>query len=149
MVLVDTNVVAYLLIEGKQTARRSGCAGAIPIGQRGFSTVEFTNVSASSIANKRMTLSLAEELLARAARYSTGNWDASLTRQCSQPRALRRERLRCALSWPSRSTRSRLVTEDAKLRTRRPHSLIRGRSASDSLGPGLVMGYNEDREFLR
>ncbi len=66
MLFVDTNVVAYLLIEGKHTA------AAQQLHRRdsdwrseAFLVIEFTNVLASSITTKRMTLSLATALLAK------------------------------------------------------------------------------------
>ncbi|MEO7724532.1 MAG: type II toxin-antitoxin system VapC family toxin [Chthoniobacterales bacterium] len=67
MQLVDTNIVAYLLIDGDHTA------AALELRRRdsdwrseSFLLVEFTNVLASSIASKRMTLSQARDFLTAA-----------------------------------------------------------------------------------
>jgi predicted nucleic acid-binding protein len=122
MVLVDTNVVAYLLIEGKQTA------AAQQLRKRdsdwrseAFLLVEFTNVLASSIATKRMTLSLAEELLARASVLFDGKLGrishASVLTTAARYRVSAYDAHFLALAD---QLGSRLVTEDAKLRTAAP-----------------------------
>jgi predicted nucleic acid-binding protein len=73
MLLVDTNVVAYLLIEGDHTpAAQALCRRDPDWRSEGFLLVEFTNVLASSIAAKRMTLSLAANFLAKAASLFEG-----------------------------------------------------------------------------
>jgi len=67
MLLVDTNVVAYLLIEGDHTkAAQKLHSRDSDWRSEAFLLVEFTNVLASSIAMKRMTLSLAGNFLAGA-----------------------------------------------------------------------------------
>ena len=122
MLFVDTNVVAYLLIEGKHTA------AAQQLHRRdsdwrseAFLVIEFTNVLASSIATKRMTLSLATALLAKvtalfdgklgriphtsvlaiAARHGVSAYDARFLALADQ-------------------LGSRLITEDARLRAAAP-----------------------------
>ncbi len=67
MQIVDTNIVAYLLIDGDHTA------AALELRRRDSDwrsesvlLVEFTNVLASSIASKRMTLSQARDFLTAA-----------------------------------------------------------------------------------
>ena len=66
MLLVDTNVVAYLLIDGDYTeAAQELRIRDSDWRSEAFLLVEFTNVLASSIARKRMTLSLAEDFLAK------------------------------------------------------------------------------------
>jgi predicted nucleic acid-binding protein len=73
MLLVDTNVVAYLLIEGDRTEAAQQLRARDPDWRsEAFLLVEFTNVLASSIATKRMTLSLAEDFLAKAAALFDG-----------------------------------------------------------------------------
>ena len=67
MLLVDTNVVVYLLIHGEQTRAAQELRSRDPDWRsEAFLLVEFTNVLAFSIATKRMTLSLAADLLTRA-----------------------------------------------------------------------------------
>ena len=66
MLLVDTNVVAYLLIAGDYTAAAQELRARDPDWRsEAFLLIEFTNVLASSIARKRMTLSMAEDFLAK------------------------------------------------------------------------------------
>ena len=66
MLLVDTNVVAYLLIEGDYTeAAQELRTRDSDWRSEAFLLVEFTNVLVSSIARKRMTLSMAEDFLAK------------------------------------------------------------------------------------
>ncbi len=111
MLLVDTNVVAYLLIEGDHTK------GAQKLHSRdsdwrseAFLLVEFTNVLASSIAMKRMTLSLAGNFLARAVAL----FDGKLARI---PHA---SVLAARFLALADQLGRRLVTEDAKLRAAAP-----------------------------
>jgi predicted nucleic acid-binding protein len=67
MLLVDTNVVAYLLIEGDHTQAAQQLRRRDPDWRsEAFLLVEFTNVLASSVATKRMTLGLAENSLGKA-----------------------------------------------------------------------------------
>ena len=73
MLLVDTNVVAHLLIEGNHTkAAQQLRRRDSDWRSEAFLLVEFTNVLASSIATKRMTLSLAQDLLAKASALFDG-----------------------------------------------------------------------------
>src|SRR3954468_6324800 len=73
MFIVDTNVAAYLLIQGDQTAVARKLHGRDPDWRsEAFLLVEFTNVLASSIATKRMTFSLAQDLLAKASALLDG-----------------------------------------------------------------------------
>ena len=66
MFIVDTNVVAYLLIHGDHTTAAQKLHGRDPDWRsEAFLLVEFTNVLASSIATKRMTLALAQNFLAK------------------------------------------------------------------------------------
>lgn len=67
MLLVETNVLAYLLIEGERSADAQKLSRLDP-GWRGeaFILVEFTNVLVRSILVKRMNLDLAQNLLSKA-----------------------------------------------------------------------------------
>lgn len=122
MLLVDTNVLTYLLIEGDHTKAAQKLHRRDPDWRsEAFLLVEFTNVLVSSIAAKRMTLSLAVNFLARAsalldgklariphssvlavaARYGVSAYDARFLALADQ-------------------LGSRLVTEDARLRAAAP-----------------------------
>lgn len=73
MLLVDTNVLAYLLIHGEYTETAQKLRTRDPDWRsEAFLLVEFTNILASSVARKRMTLSLAEEFLVKAASLFEG-----------------------------------------------------------------------------
>lgn len=122
MLLVDTNIVAYLLIDGDYTD------GAQQLRLRdsdwrseAFLLVEFTNVLASSIARKRMTLSSAEEFLAKAAALFDGKLGriphASVLAIAARYRVSAYDGRFLALAD---QLGSRLVTEDARLRAAAP-----------------------------
>jgi predicted nucleic acid-binding protein len=67
MLLVATNVVAYLLIDGDHTEAAQQLRRRDPDWRsEAFLLVEFTNVLASSVATKQMTLGLAENSLGKA-----------------------------------------------------------------------------------
>jgi predicted nucleic acid-binding protein len=83
MLLVDTNVVAYLLVEGEHTAAAQQLRARDPDWRsEAFVLVEFTNILASSIATKRMTLPLARDLLQKVSELWMGNWDVSPMTRC-------------------------------------------------------------------
>ena len=123
MQIVDTNIVAYLLIDGDHSA------AALELRRRdsnwrseSFLLVEFTNVLASSIASKRMTLSQARDFLTEAVTLLDGRLgrlphfsmlEASVRYQVSAYDA-RFLALAQQLGLP-------LVTEDAKLRRAAPN----------------------------
>lgn len=122
MLLVDTNVVAYLLIEGDQTeAARQLRARDPDWRSEAFLLVEFTNVLASSIARKRMTLSLAEDFLAKATALFEGKLGrishASVLAIAARHRVSAYDARFLALAD---QLGSRLVTEDARLRAAAP-----------------------------
>jgi predicted nucleic acid-binding protein len=67
VLLVDTNVVAYLLIEGDHSASAQALRRRdADWRSEAFLLVELTNVLASSIATNRMRRALAEDVLAKA-----------------------------------------------------------------------------------
>jgi predicted nucleic acid-binding protein len=67
VLLVDTNVVAYLLIDGDHTEATQELRRRDPDWRsEAFLLVEFTNVLASSIANKRMSNPVAADILSEA-----------------------------------------------------------------------------------
>jgi predicted nucleic acid-binding protein len=73
VLIVDTNVVAYLLIEGDYTvAARSLHRRDDDWRSEAFIMVEFTNVLTASIAARRMDLVLAQQFLADAASLLRG-----------------------------------------------------------------------------
>ena|SRR2546422_10035477 len=122
MLLVDTNVVAYLLIAGDYTAAAQELRARDPDWRsEAFLLIEFTNVLASSIARKRMTLSLAEDLLAKAVALFDGKLaripHASVLTIAARYRVSAYDARFLALAD---QLGRRLVTEDTRLRTAAP-----------------------------
>ncbi len=134
MLLVDTNVVAYLLIEGEHTAAAQQLRARDPDWRsEAFLLVEFTNMLASSIATKRMTPRLARDLLEKASELLDGKLgriphDAVLTM------AARHRVSACDARFLALADQlgSRLVTEDARLRAAAPHLI---QSLAEALSP--------------
>jgi len=122
MFIVDTNIVAYLLIHGDRTAAAQRLHGHDPDWRsEAFLLVEFTNVLASSIATKRMTFALAQDFLAKAIRL----FDGKLAR-VDHPLLLAIAARHGVSVYDARflaladQLGTRLVTEDAKLRAAAP-----------------------------
>ena len=134
MVIVDTNVVAYLLIHGDHTAAAQKLHARDPDWRsESFLLVEFTNVLASSIVTKRMTFPVAWDFLARtialfegklarvahplvlevAARHRVSAYDArflALARQLGRPLVTEDTRLRAAAPALTQSLAEALAT---------------------------------------
>ena len=122
MVVVDTNIVAYLLIDGDETAAARQLRTRDPDWRsEAFLLVEFTNVLASSIATRRMTVALAENFLTRV----TALFEAKLARMPHGAVLASAVRHRVS-AYDARflalaeQLGSRLVTEDARLRAAAP-----------------------------
>ena len=122
MLLVDTNVVAYLLIEGDYTeAAQELRARDSDWRSEAFLLVEFTNVLVSSIARKRMTLSMAEDFLAKVSSLFDGKLGriphASVLAIATRHRVSAYDARFLSLAD---QLGSRLITEDARLRAAAP-----------------------------
>ena len=122
MLLVDTNVVAYLLIDGDHTQAAQRLRARDPDWRsEAFLLVEFTNVLASSIMRKRMTLSLAEDFLAKTVDLFEGKLGsvphAAVLAIAARQRVSAYDARFLALAD---QLGSRLVTEDARLRAAAP-----------------------------
>ena len=122
MLIVDTNVVVYLLIRGDETRAAQELRSRDPDWRsEAFLLVEFTNVLASSIATKRMTLSLAQDLLAKASALFDGKLGriphTSVLASAARHRVSAYDARFLALAA---ELSSRLVTEDTKLRAAAP-----------------------------
>jgi predicted nucleic acid-binding protein len=122
MLLVDTNVVAYLLIQGEHTKAAQQLRSRDPDWRsEAFLLVEFTNVLVSSIATKRMTMLQAEDLLAKV----TALFDGKLARMAHASVLATAVRHRVS-AYDARflalahQLGSRLVTDDARLRAAAP-----------------------------
>ena len=122
MFIVDTNVVAYLLIQGDQTAVAQKLHERDPDWRsEAFLLIELTNVLASSIAAKRMTLSMAADFLERTVELFDGKLGrvphATVVAMAARLRVSAYDARFLALA---EQLGSRLVTEDARLRAAAP-----------------------------
>ena len=122
MLLVDTNVVAYLLIEGDYTeAAQELHARDSDWRSEAFLLVEFTNVLVSSIARKRMTVSMAEDFLAKVFSLFDGKLGriphASVLAIATRHRVSAYDARFLSLAD---QLGSRLITEDVRLRAAAP-----------------------------
>ena len=122
MLLVDTNVVAYLLIKGDHTeAAQELHASDSDWRSEAFLLVEFTNVLVSSIARKRMTVSMAEDFLAKVFSLFDGKLGriphASVLAIATRHRVSAYDARFLSLAD---QLGSRLITEDARLRAAAP-----------------------------
>ncbi len=122
MLIVDTNVVAYLLIEGDHTAAaRSLHRRDNDWRSEAFIMVEFANVLTASIAARRMNLVLAQRFLTDATSLLHGKL-ASIPHDSVLSLAVEYRVTAYDARFLALAQRlgSRLVTEDAKLRTAAP-----------------------------
>ena len=122
MLLVDTNVVAYLLIEGDCTeAAQKLRIRDSDWRSEAFLLVEFTNVLVSSIARKRMTPSMADDFLAKVLSLFDGKLGriphASVLAIAARHRVSAYDARFLSLAD---QLGSRLITEDARLRAAAP-----------------------------
>ena len=122
MLLVDTNVVAYLLIHGDHTeAAQELRRRDSDWRSEAFLLVEFTNVLASSIASRRMSVPLAQDFMAKATALFEGKLvriaHASALSMAVSCRVTAYDARFLALA---QQLGRRLVTEDAKLRAAAP-----------------------------
>jgi predicted nucleic acid-binding protein len=122
VLIVDTNVVAYLLIEGDYTAAaRSLHRRDDDWRSEAFIMVEFANVLTASIAARRMDLVLAQRFLAAATSLLQGRLTSiphdSVLALAVQHGVTAYDARFLALAH---QLDSRLVTEDAKLRAAAP-----------------------------
>jgi predicted nucleic acid-binding protein len=122
VLLVDTNIVAYLLIDGDHTGGAQDLRRRDPDWRsEAFLLVEFTNVLASSIATKRMSNTLAGHILSEAITLL----DGKLVR-IAHPSVLSIAVRYRVTAYDGRflalaqQLGSRLVTDDTKLRSAAP-----------------------------
>jgi predicted nucleic acid-binding protein len=122
VLLVDTNIVAYLLIDGDHTEAAQDLRRRDPDWRsEAFLLVEFTNVLASSIATKRMSNPLAEDILSEAITLLDGKL-VQIPHPSVLSIAVRYRVTACDARFLALAHRLgiRLVTQDAKLRSAAP-----------------------------
>jgi predicted nucleic acid-binding protein len=122
MLLVDTNIAVYLLIDGYHTPAAQQLRARDPDWRSEvFLLVEFTNILASSIATKRMTIPLARDFLAKSTALFAGKL-GRVTHEGALAAAIRFN----VTAYDARflalahQVGARLITEDAKLRAAAP-----------------------------
>ena len=121
MLLVDTNVLAYLLIEGDRTHAAQALYERDPDWRsETFILVEFSNILATYVRTRALTLEKSLELLASAQEVIPALASSSHTHALETAAQL------CISAYDSRfisvakELGTKLITEDAKLRTAAP-----------------------------
>lgn len=122
MLVVDTNIAAYLLIEGDHTEAAQALRRIDPDWRsEAFLMVEFANILAASVATKRMTLPQARDFLPKADALFEGKLariaHAAALEMAVKFRVSAYDARFLALA---NQLGYRLVTEDAKLRRAAP-----------------------------
>jgi predicted nucleic acid-binding protein len=122
MVLIDTNVLAYLLIQGEQTDAAQRLRRSDPDWRsEAFIMVEFTNVLVGYTVAKRMTLARAQNLLDKAETILDGKLaripHTQVLTTAARHRVTAYDAHFLALA---EGLGLRLITEDSKLRAAAP-----------------------------
>jgi predicted nucleic acid-binding protein len=121
VVVVDTNVLAYLLIEGDRTAAAQALyARDADWRSESFLLVEFSNMLATYVRNGRLEGNAASALLHDAERILTGTVSLPHARALKVALELGVSAYDARFLAVARSLGAKLVTEDAKLRAAAP-----------------------------
>ena len=121
MVVVDTNVLAYLLIEGDRTAAAQALyARDADWRSESFLLVEFSNMLATYVRNGRLDAEAETALLAAADRTLTGTVSLPHPRALEVALELGVSAYDARFLAVARGLGVKLVTEDAKLRAAAP-----------------------------
>jgi len=121
VVVVDTNVLAYLLIEGDRTAAAQALyARDADWRSESFLLVEFSNMLATYVRNGRLDAEAATALLAAADRTLTGTVSLPHPRALEVALELGVSAYDARFLAVARGLGVKLVTEDAKLRAAAP-----------------------------
>ncbi|HEX5477225.1 MAG TPA: type II toxin-antitoxin system VapC family toxin [Burkholderiales bacterium] len=121
MVLVDTNVVAYLLVEGDRTAQAQALFARDPDWKsESFALVEFSNLLATYVRAGKLDADASGDLLSAAETILTGLVNLPHARALSVAIELGVSAYDARFLAAARSLGTKLVTEDAKLRRAAP-----------------------------
>ena len=121
MVTIDTNVVAYLLIEGDRTPEAQALYARDPDWRsEGFLLVEFSNLLATYARTGKLDANTAEGLLATAERIVTGIVNLPHPRALALAAEFGVSAYDARFLAVARQLGTKLVTEDAKLRRAAP-----------------------------
>lgn len=131
MVVVDTNVLAYLLIEGDRSADAQALyARDADWRSEAFLLIEFSNILATYRRSDVLSRGAAEGLLATAERIVTGLVNLPHARALKLAAEFGVSAYDARFLGAAQSAGAKLVTEDAKLRAAAPTLT---RSLSDAL----------------
>ena len=121
MVVVDTNVLAYLLIDGEHTARAQSLYDHDPDWRsEGFILVEFSNILATYRRTGALDEGAAGGLLTSAEQVLTGSVNLPHARALQIAAEFKVTAYDARFLGAARSLRGKLVTEDVKLRRAAP-----------------------------
>ena len=121
MVVVDTNIVAYLLIEGDRTAQAQALYARDPDWRsEGFLLVEFSNLLATCVRQGRLDADTAGSLLSAAEQTLTGLVNLPHARALALAAEHGTSAYDARFLAVARQLGGKLVTEDAKLRASAP-----------------------------
>jgi predicted nucleic acid-binding protein len=121
MVVVDTNILAYLLIEGDRSREAQALlARDADWRSEAFLLVEFSNLLATYVRSGALEQIQAEQLLAEAEMRMRGLLNVPHARALSVAGALSVSAYDARFIAAAQILGSRLVTEDAKLRAAAP-----------------------------
>lgn len=121
MILVDTNVLAYLLIDGDRTADAQALYARDPDWRsEGFILIEFSNILATYRRGGALTASAAAGLLTEAEQILTGTLNLPHANVLDLAAQFGVSAYDARFLAAARSLRTRLVTEDARLRRAAP-----------------------------
>lgn len=121
MVVVDTNVLAYLLIEGDRTAQAQALyAHDRDWRSEGFVLVEFSNMLATYVRGGRLDGAGAKALLANAERTLAGTVNLPHSRALEVATEFGVSAYDARFLAAAQGLGSRLVTEDTRLRQAAP-----------------------------
>lgn len=115
--IIDTNILAYLLIEGDRTAAAQALYARDPDWRsEGFVMIEFSNVLATYRRSERLSSRMAMALIADAERVLSGLVDLPHVRALEVALETGVSTYDARFLGVARNLGGKLVTEDAKLR---------------------------------
>lgn len=121
MVVIDTNVLAYLLIEGDRTADAQALyAGDADWRSESFVLVEFSNILATYVRAGNLDRGTAGNLLASAERILSGSVNLPHSRALELAAEFGVSAYDARFLGAARGLGAKLVTEDGKLRRAAP-----------------------------
>lgn len=116
MIVVDTNVLAYLLVEGDRTAQAQALyARDSDWRSEGFVLIEFSNMLATYVRARRLDAAAAKEMLASAERTLAATINIPHSRALAIAAEFGVSAYDARFLAAARGMESRLVTEDTKL----------------------------------